>query len=175
MPILLFLCFIVSVGFVVCGHIRLRKLDRGSAPGPKRNARSGLFLGYVCAGFLAWATVWVSRGLWALGELDGAIGSVHMLVAAEESFVKSHPERGYTCNLSELESSGSIADKTVKRFARTGHRSGYRFQIKGCTNLTDKPNSTYLLIAVPDDYKAARVCADQSQVLRIDEPLCYAK
>jgi hypothetical protein len=130
----------------------------------------------LCAGLLAWSTVWAFRGLWALGELDSAIGSVHTLVAAEESFVKSHPEQGYTCNLSELESLGSVIDEGVRKLTRTGHRSGYWFEMTGCSNTEEhKPNSTYLVLAVPDDRKAARVCADQSQVLRIDKPLCYGE
>jgi hypothetical protein len=174
-PIVLFLCFIAAVGFGIREHVRLGKLRRkNGTQSQKRNARIALFLGYLCAGFLALFTVWSLRGLWALGELDAAVGSVHTLIAAEESFIKSHPERGYTCSLRELEPLGSVIDEGIRQLARTGHRSGYRFEITGCAKAEEhKPNSNYVLVAIPDDHTAARVCADQSQVLRIDDSLCY--
>jgi hypothetical protein len=123
-------------------------------------------------------------GLYKLGQLDAAIATMHELVAAEAKFAQARPERGYTCNLFELTDGGWIDDEridkqVIKTLATTGKRSGYSFEIRGCQKIGGNPNPTYKLIARPlsdsDPDGRDDVCADQSGIVRFNDPQCNPK
>jgi hypothetical protein len=99
-----------------------------------------------------------------LGYLDSAIVTVRILVDKEKQFTASHPQRGYTCNLSDL----AIGEMAIE-FGRAGERNGYSFEI----SCGDKNNNglveSYRLTARPLHSHLPAICTDESGVLRSDE------
>jgi len=62
-----------------------------------------------------------------LGYVDSAIGSMRLLVAAQEKYAQAHPQLGYTCSLSALPSDGLTAE-----LVRNGRSNEYAFEISIC-------------------------------------------
>jgi len=101
-----------------------------------------------------------------LGYLDSAIGSMRTLVAAETKYAQTHPEVGYTCSMSALQSDEF---KIVEQL-RNGTRNGYAFQIGGCQVADAKrPNAKYQLTARPLHKGMSAYCSDQSGIVKYDE------
>jgi hypothetical protein len=123
-------------------------------------------------GLSVWSVTTIFQGLLALGRLDSAIGSVRALVDAEARFARAHPNVGYTCSLSELDISGSMAKDSVSELVRSGRRNGYSFEIRGCEiGKGRKTNLTYHIVARPLG-GGENVCADQSEILRFYDHGC---
>jgi hypothetical protein len=94
-------------------------------------------------GYLGFRMLW---GLMMLGYVDSTIGRMRVLYGAETQFAKEHPERGYTCNLSELPRSGEVQ----RLLTGNGIDNGYAFEIAGCQAPdAGKPNSAYYTSARP--------------------------
>jgi hypothetical protein len=104
-------------------------------------------------------------GLMTLGYVDSAIGRMRVLNVAETQFAKEHPERGYTCNLSDLPQSGEVQ----RLLNGNGINNGYAFEIDGCQS-TDagRPNSAYYTRAQPLHSGQPAFCSDQSGILKAD-------
>jgi hypothetical protein len=122
------------------------------------------------------AAVYYFRGLYKLGQLDGAVVMVRELVDAEVRFARSHPTKGYTCNLSDLSSElsedGQFEKASVTKLLDSSHWNGYSFEIRGCQGTASKgPNLTYEIVARPT-HGGQKVCADQSRVLRLYDTKC---
>jgi hypothetical protein len=105
------------------------------------------------------------RGLMMLGYVDSTIGQMRVLYGAEKQFAKEHPERGYTCNLSELPRTGEVQ----RLLTGNGVDNGYTFEIAGCQAPDGgKPNSAYYTSARPLHSGQPAFCSDQSGILRAD-------
>ena len=112
-------------------------------------------------------------GSYKLGQFDSALMTTHELVAAETSFVKAHPERGYTCDLAELLKNSR--SNGARQLAASGKRSGYLFEIRGCMKHFDgEPNVVYEIIARPHR-GGGNLCADQSGRVRFYDENCDQK
>jgi hypothetical protein len=114
---------------------------------------------------LAWFAFRTLRGLMALGYVDSAIVRVRAVGAAEAQFAKAHPEKGYTCTISQLPQ-----DELVVGLANGGIDNGYAFRIVGCqTSGPQKPNTVYQVTARPLHSWLPAFCSDASGVLRSDD------
>jgi hypothetical protein len=118
------------------------------------------FACFLVVGVIA-AIAYYLHGSYLLGQLDSAIATTYELVAAETRFAKAHPDRGYTCDLSQLIK--EVAQfEGAQTLGRSGQRSGYSFVIKGCEkHINGKANVTYEIIARPLR-GSGNVCADQT-------------
>ncbi len=88
--------------------------------------------------------------------------SMFMLLFAENRYKIAHPERGFTCSLTEL-SSVRLGDPNGAPFIdvalASGTKDSYRFAISGCGSA---PVSSFQITAVPLDAGKRAFCADQS-------------
>ena len=81
------------------------------------------------------------------------------------SFAKAHPDRGYTCTISQLPQ-----NELVARLANEGIDNGYAFEIVGCqASDPEKPNSMYHVTARPLLSGLPAFCSDSSGVVRSDD------
>jgi hypothetical protein len=118
------------------------------------------FACFLVVGVFA-AIAYYLHGLYLLGEFDSAIATTHELIAAETNFAKAHPDRGYSCDLSQLIKEGAQFEG-APTLGRSGHQSGYSFVIKGCgEDINGKANITYEIIARPLR-GSGNVCGDQT-------------
>lgn len=81
---------------------------------------------------------------------SAAIGSLRTLNTLEAQYAATHPEKGYACDLSLLNSAGknnSAYDPT--KALLTGVSSGYKFEIVGCEPDAQGVASHYRATAVP--------------------------
>lgn len=107
------------------------------------------------------AVVYHLHGSYLLGQFDSALMTTHKLADAETKFARTHPDRGYTCDLSDLIKEDDQF-KEAQSLAKKGERSGYLFVIKGCDkNTTGNGNTTYEIVARPLG-GGGNICADQS-------------
>lgn len=119
----------------------------------------------VIIGVVAYIGFRMLWGMMMLGYVDSAIGRMRVLYAAENQFANEHPERGYTCNLSELPQSGEVQ----RLLKGNGIDNGYAFDIVGCqAKGAAKPNPTYYLTARPLHSGQPAYCSDQSGILKAD-------
>jgi hypothetical protein len=86
------------------------------------------------------------------GLENGAIGNLNSLLNAEEAYKDAHPDKGFTCHLSDLasppEGSEALPFQPIDEELATGKRNGYVFSVSNCGT----PPSTMLRItAVPLD------------------------
>ena len=64
------------------------------------------FACFLVVGVIA-AIAYHLHGSYLLGQFDSAIATTYELVAAETRFARAHPDRGYTCDLSQLIKEGA--------------------------------------------------------------------
>jgi hypothetical protein len=115
----------------------------------------------LAAILLCWLAFRRLKGLYELGEIDSAIGSMRVIANNEDEFAKSHPALGYTCNLKDVAKSTSIVD---------GKRNGYIFEILDCRGSgKGGPNIMYHATARPLDPAMPAYCIDQSGILRTND------
>ena len=141
-------------------------LTKESAPN-KRSAtgKTALVVAVAVVAVVAYFGFRMMRGLTMLGHVDSAIGGMRVLYGAETQFAKEHPERGYTCNLSELPRSGEVQ----RLLTGNGIDNGYAFEIAGCQAPdAGKPNSAYYTSARPLHAGQPAFCSDQSGILKAD-------
>jgi hypothetical protein len=105
------------------------------------------------------------------GSESSAVASLRTIMIAELAYSSAFPERGFTCNLSELGGS-ELQDKPTHERAMliddalaSGTRGGYIFSISGCDLA---PASKFSVTAVPKepDSELRAFCSDESAVLR---------
>jgi hypothetical protein len=79
-----------------------------------------------------------------------AVRSLRSVSELERSYVIEHPDKGFACQLNQLQPS---VDKSVISGDRMdllkGEWSGYKFEISGCTKENDGIFSHYQVTAVP--------------------------
>jgi len=108
--------------------------------------------------------------LFLLGDVDSAIYTIRTLVAAESRFAEAHPQLGYTCAVSDLDSSA-----TLRELAKSGRRNGYAFELHCPTEDRPGPRLAFQVTARPLYSELSAYCSDQSGVLRYDEQGSTAK
>ena len=94
--------------------------------------------------------------------------SIYMLILAENRHNMAHPDRGFTCSLTELSNarlgntpnSAPIIDVALA----SGTKDKYKFAISGCGSA---PVSSFQITAVPLDAGKNAFCADQSGLIKV--------
>jgi hypothetical protein len=108
-----------------------------------------------------------------------AQGRVGMIAASEASYSRQHPNRGYTCSLSDLfgkpaNSPGQPGIAVAPGFgigeaasSANSESLGYHFEITGCDG---SPATKFQISATPLDADAAMkaFCSDESGTIRFD-------
>lgn len=130
----------------------------------KPTRRNGLLAIGLLVGGVAFFIVRYGIPLRNLGYIDSAIGTMRTLVAEEQEFARKHPSRGYSCRLSNFQSS-----EMLRRLAQTGKRNGYAFEITCPATEQSGIQKTFRTTARPLVSGVPAYCADQSGVLWWDE------
>jgi len=168
---LLFFVPLAFVAAIVFGHVALSEIKRsaGRLKG-EGMAIAGLVLGYLWIASVpvilivaAIAIPNLLRARMAANEAS-AVASVRTLNTVEASYSADHPNVGYTCSLSDL--SGLVDSKLV-----SGQRSGYMFQLSGCTAGDSGAIVKYQVAAypvTPNTSGARSFCSDESGVIKVD-------
>jgi hypothetical protein len=102
-----------------------------------------------------------------------ASSRVTMIASAEARYAAKYPDRGYSCNMSELfgkADTGNGADQSSESYAATlaaDESSGYHFSLAGCDGT---PASKFHITAVPteSDSGMKAFCADESGTVRFE-------
>ena len=160
---------------IILGHISLSQIGKSAGRLKGRGlAIAGLVLGYlglVAIPFIlivaAIAIPNLLRAKIAANEAS-AVGSVRNIVSAEISYQTTHPQAGFTCNLSDLGSAGLIEPSLV-----SGRRIGYVFTLQNCAAEKEGDPASHFQItaspAVPNSSGRRAFCGDESAVTRVDE------
>jgi hypothetical protein len=102
-----------------------------------------------------------------------ASARVSMIASAEVSYLSRHPDRGYSCSLTDLfgkEDAAATGNQPAPDYAPTfagDESSGYHFSLSGCDG---NPASKFQVTAVPteSDSGMKAFCADESGTVRFD-------
>jgi type IV pilus assembly protein PilA len=163
---LFFLIPFLSVIAVVLGHLALSEIRKSAGTMKGEGlAVAGLVLGYIGSGLFlilivaAIAIPNLLRARIAANEA-AAVQSIRTLNQAEARYLATHPGKGYTCELSELEASQLIFGPLT-----SGSQDGYSFQLQNCSL------DAYQVVAIPMRRNTTGVrafCSDQQQLVRVD-------
>lgn len=166
--------FPFSIVAVILGHLSLSEIRKsaGRLTGDSM-ATAGLVLGYLgVAGvpiILILAAIAIPnllRAKMAANE-SSAVASVRTIMTAEISYSSSHPQAGYTCELSDL-----AGNQLIEGALANGQKSGYAFELAACAPAIEGgPNASYRVMAYPLGKNTTGVrafCSDESGVIRVD-------
>jgi hypothetical protein len=98
-----------------------------------------------------------------------ATAGVRTINTAEVTYAATYPERGFTCNLSELGGWGEAPAPEhamlIDSQLSSGDRNGYKFSIGGCDA---RPAARYQVTAAPVDPDSGlrAFCADESAIVK---------
>lgn len=166
---LLFFVPFAFIAAIVFGHIALSEIKKsaGRLTG-EGMAIAGLVLGYMGVVFIpviliiaAIAIPNLLRARIAANE-SSAIGSIRTLHTAEASYSAAHADVGFTCTFSDL---SSLIDSNLA----SGQKSGYVFQLSGCTTGEGGTTVKYQVVAYPvtENTTGTRAfCSDESWVIK---------
>jgi type IV pilus assembly protein PilA len=171
-----------AIGAVVFGHLALAEIKRsgGRLIGGGR-AVAGLVLGYIGLAGIPFILIIAAiaipnllRARIAANEAS-AVGSIRTLNTAEYTYSQSYPQVGFACSLTQLggvtANANSMNAGLIDNRLMSSVKSGYRFQLGGCTVIDDK-FATYTLSAEPIQQGTTGVrsfCSDQTGVIRTVE------
>ena len=171
---LLFFIPFLFIAAIVLGHLALSEI-RKSAGRLKGEgiAIAGLVLGYIEVAGIPFILIIVAiaipnllRAKIAANE-SSAVGSVRILNTAEIAYASAHPERGYTCSLSDLADAESINGPLA-----AGQKNGYAFELSGCSPGTEGgANVKYQVVAYPlrvNQTGRRAFCSDESATIKVD-------
>jgi hypothetical protein len=155
---------------VIFGHLSLSDIRKsaGRLKG-KGMAVGGLILGYFGLSFIpfliiaAIAIPSVLRARMAANE-SAAISSLRTLNTAEVSYSATHANVGFTCSLSDL------SDLIDSKLAG-GQKSGYAFELSGCTPGEGGAMVKYQVVAYPITRNTTgrrAFCSDESAIIKVD-------
>jgi type IV pilus assembly protein PilA len=163
--------FIVAI---ILGHLALSDIKKSAGRLTGNGiAIAGLILGYLGIVFIpiiliiaAIAIPNLLRARIAANEASAA-ASVRTLFQAEMMYSQSHADSGFTCNLSDLSSSGLIDGRLA-----SGEKLGYRFELQNCAAEGDSGAAKKIqIVASPVTHNTTGVrafCTDQEGVIRVD-------
>jgi type IV pilus assembly protein PilA len=166
-------CFPASILAIIFGLLSLSDI-RKSADRLKGKglAIAGLVLGGLGILFIpvvliiaAIAIPNLLRARMAANEAS-AVASVRTVATAEVTYASAHPDAGFTCSLADLATAGFI-DQTLA----SGRRSGYNFELSGCSAGETAAMGSYRVVAypvVPNQTGVRAFCADESAVIKVD-------
>jgi len=166
--------FPVSIVAIVLGHISLSQIRKSAGQLKGQGlAIAGLVLGYL--GIVAIPFVLIVAAI-AIPNLlrarivaneSSAENSIRVLQAAEIAYSAQHPNQGFTCNLTDLNSAG-LSDSSLLN----GQKHGYIFALDNCaSDAAGRPISKFQLTAVPLSLHASGMkafCVDEAGVVRLD-------
>jgi type IV pilus assembly protein PilA len=158
-----------SIAAVVLGHVSLSDIKKSAGRIQGQGlATAGLVLGYLGLAFIPLAIVAaiaipnLLRARIGANEA-AAISSIRSIIAAEIAYQQEHPEIGFTCDLNELRSLGSI-DVT------SATKAGYTFSLQNCSmGESGTQMQKYQIVASPVRRNQTGVrtfCSDESAVIR---------
>ncbi len=95
---------------------------------------------------------------------------ISMIASAEVTYLSRHPDRGYSCSLTDLFKTDTAGTQQAQEYAPTfaGDESGgYHFSLSGCDG---NPASKFQVTAEPIESDAGMkaFCADESGTVRFD-------
>jgi type IV pilus assembly protein PilA len=179
---LTFIPVISSIVAIVLGHIGLSEIKKsaGRLKG-EGMAIAGLVMGYLGIAFIpiiliiaAIAIPNLLRSRIAANE-SSAVGSIRVINVSEVSYTAMHPDKGFTCSLSELgprQGPGAPSDAAdlIDRELASGTKAGYNISLSNCeSDISDGPVLRYKLVAEPmtrGTTGARTFCSDESGVIR---------
>jgi hypothetical protein len=118
---------------------------------------------FLAVAFFGWISFTYFRGLLRVGYIDSAIGTVHSLVTEESHFAEAHPNVGYSCKMSDLDS-----NEMIREMGKTGGRNGYSFELICPARERTGARDAFQIVAHPIHAGMPVFCSDQSGVLRSD-------
>ncbi len=168
--LLFFIPFLFIVA-IVCGHIALSEIKKSAGRLKGEGlAIAGLVLGYgwvltipIILIMAAIAIPNLLRARIAANEAS-AVASVRTLNVAEVTYSTEHPDAGFTCSLSDL---SSIIDRKLA----SGQKSGYAFELSGCTADDKGAMAHYQVVAYPvtrNQTGMRAFCSGEDAVVRVD-------
>jgi type II secretory pathway pseudopilin PulG len=170
---LLFFIPFLFIAAIVLGHLALSEIRKSTGRLKGEGiAIAGLVLGYmwivgipIILIVAAIAIPNLLRAKMAANE-SSAVASVRTLQAAENTYSAAHPAQGYTCSLSDL------AAESINGPLATGQKSGYAFELTGCSAETEGGSNTkYQIVAYPLRVNQTGVrafCSDESAAIKVD-------
>ena len=159
-----------SILAVVFGHLSLRDI-RKSAGRLKGEgvAIAGLILGYLGVAFVPFlliiAAIAIPNLLRARSSANeaSAVSSIRTIITAEISYSATH-NTGFTCSLSDL---SELIDSRLA----SGQKSGYAFELSGCSPGENGSMVKYKVVAYPitqNTTGSRAYCSDESAVIKVD-------
>ena len=160
-----------SIVAVIFGHLSLSDI-RKSAGRLKGDglAIAGLILGYLGIAFIPIILIIAAIAIPSLlrarivANESSAVGSVRTLNTAEISYSATHADVGFTCSLSDL---SNLIDSKLA----SGQKSGYVFELSGCTPGEGGAMVKYQVVAYPITQNTSGTrafCSDESAVIKAD-------
>lgn len=149
----LFIFFLpFSIVAIIFGHLSVSEI-RKSAGHLKGDgmAMAGLVLGYLGVAsvpiILILAAIAIPNLLRARMAANESIAeaSVRIINIAEIKYLRSHPQTGYTCALSDL-----ATDQLIDSRLASGMKTGYAFELSACApQIEGGRNAKYQVVAYP--------------------------
>lgn len=168
----LFFCGITGILAIIFGHISLSQIKKsGGKLKGEGLAIAGLVIGYfsfipIILMIAAIAIPNLLRARIAANE-SSAAAVIRTINTAEISYQTTNPDKGYTCELSDLQSAGLIEAGLA-----SGQKNGYRFELRNCqAELSGGPNTKFQVVAYPISQNKTGMkafCSDESAVVKKD-------
>jgi hypothetical protein len=134
----------------------------------KKSRTATVAIVFAMVAVSVWIMIPYLRGLRNLGYVDSAIGTLRTLVAEESRFAEAHHDLGYTCAISDLDSSDLDSNRMLKALAKSGQRNGYAFELICSVGNTTGARRAFQVTARPLHADMPAYCTDQSGVVRAD-------
>ena len=158
---------------IVFGHLALSNIRKSAGRLKGQGiAIAGLVLGYLGIAAIpiililaAIAIPNLLRARIAANEAS-AVAWVRILNNAENAYAQSHPNAGFTCNISDLQ-----ADQLISGELASGRNHGYAFELSGCVPDESGVVRKVHVIAYPVAQNQSGVrafCSDESGIVKKD-------
>jgi type IV pilus assembly protein PilA len=174
---------VASIVAVVLGHLGLSEIKKsaGRLKG-EGMAIAGLVMGYLGIAILpliliiaAIAIPNLLRARIATNETS-AVGTLRNINTAEVAYSTSHPEKGFTCSVDDLnvmrQENARIRNnsRNLNSVMVLNTKNGYNFILRDCeSDISDGPVVRYKVIAAPIQFNTTggrTFCSDESGIIR---------
>jgi type IV pilus assembly protein PilA len=160
-----------AIAAVILGHLSLSDIRKSAGRlGGSGLAITGLVFGYAGLSIIpiliiaAIAIPNLLRARMAANE-SSAVASVRTLSVAEINYSHAHPDKGYTCSLSDL-------NQLIDGALLSGRKTGYVFELQACAAGPESgANVSYQVVAYPAAANQSGVrafCSDESGLIKVD-------